>query len=228
MVTSTRARFRLEAIVLYPVVFFGLLSSCSHRSFSYKTRAVGRRKPCSQQTVPLLDFHQKSTVAWPPVITPHPTYEVRGSALDAQRLGASFFFVHFLMKVWPSRSCSSLNAFLFCLSVNGIAGKARFFSQSKLFCSLKMVYLDTAGLPLSVISFRKCVRVLNFTKRTSCRSRLLFVSFTFLGCLVSSYRSISVPARMFLTTRYTVAKGTSVHLENLFDFQIPSQFFQNW
>ena len=56
--------------------------------------------------------------------------------------------------LWAWHQCKHL---CFCLYVSGGTGKARFLSKSKLFSSLRMVCLYTAGLPLSVILFRKCV-----------------------------------------------------------------------
>ena len=111
---------------------------------------------------------------------------------------------------------TDVNAFVFaCLSA-AVQEKCAFFSSSpsiKLFNSLIMVCLNTAGLHLSILSFRKCVRVYNFPKRTNCRSLLLSVSFSYPGSTFPSCLSIPLPARIFLTTQYTVAGGMAVHFE---------------
>ena len=109
----------------------------------------------------------------------------------------------------------------FYLSVSDGAGNARFFSQSKLFSSLSMVCLNTAGLLLSIISFRKDVRVLNFSNRTNCPSLLLSVSFSFLRRPLPSCCSTPLPARIFLTPRYTVARAMPVHFGISFGLSVP-------
>ena len=102
-----RASFCPESILLCTLPCFGSLSCCSHRSFSYKTCAVGTVKPCrlssNSSFVRFLCKKKSPVVRTPPDDTPSHIGNL-GDALDTQRLVFHFFCVHFLMEVGYSQT----------------------------------------------------------------------------------------------------------------------------
>ena len=191
------------------------------------------------------ECQKKCTVVWPPVMTPHPTYEIWGNALDAKRLVFCSFFVLFLMEVRynqtelssvkknnlsSSHSCcghgTSLNTFVFAYPSAGVQEKHVFLPRLNCSAHWEWSAWIQQGFLFQSFHFGKLLWVLNFTKRTNCPSLLLSISFSFIGCPLSSCHLILLPAWIFLTTQYTVARGMPVHFFFFLHFQFLHWFFQ--
>ena len=129
------------------------------------------------------------------------------------------------MLLWAWHQSKSL---WFCLSVSGGAEKARFFSQTQHIENGLPGYCRASSFNHFISQIRlslKLSKTDQLLTRPNCPSLLLFVSFSFLRHPFPSCRSIPLPASIFLTTKYIVARGILVHFDISFGLSIPSLNF---
>ena len=211
-----------------------------------KPPIVFMRNLCSQYKEALQNV--KKNAQWCGPLWWHPIPHMKFGAMLWMLKDWCFvlFFVLFLMEVRynqtelssvkknnlsSSHSCcghgTSLNTFVFAYPSAGVQEKHVFLPRLNCSAHWEWSAWIQQGFLFQSFHFGKLLWVLNFTKRTNCPSLLLSISFSFIGCPLSSCHLILLPAWIFLTTQYTVARGMPVHFFFFFlHFQFLHWFFQ--